>query len=397
MPWSEGPPPRSSNASVWGTGGSYPAEYNPTVSDEAPASNGAVPLADLHLSLGAQLEPSPFGFDLPAHYGSVSDEYNALRRSCGIADRSWVPDLEMTGEDRVRFLNGLMTCDVREPSPGEGCYGFLTDAKGKVLADAGVLVFEDRLLLELPPGRGQAIAEHLRKYVIADRVEIREVDDVLPLAIVGPTSGRCLDRLAGESLSRDDWRHRRIALLGHEVDVCSHPRLGVAAFVMRVDRAHAEDLFGALADRKAGAEFMPVGQLAVDTVRVEGGNAIVGVDLDPATLPQETGDLEAVSYTKGCYLGQEIVARVHYRGQVNRHLRGLRFEAVEPPEAGARVTFEGQAVGVVSSPLTSPRLGQPIGLSLIHRKASDPGTRVEVDGCGEAEVAELPFVHTGIA
>ncbi len=365
--------------------------------EEEAAGRAAVPLADLHLSLGAQLEPSPFGFDLPAHYGSEREEYNALRRSCGVADRSWVPDVELTGEDRVRFLNGLVTCDVREPSPGEGCYGFLTDAKGKVLADAGVLVFEDRLLLELPPGRSRTVSEHLRKYVITDRVEIREVDETLPLAIVGPTAGRCLDRLAGERLPRDDWRHRRIALMGHEVEVCSHPRLGAAAFVLRVERERAGDLFSALADRKAGAEFTPLGYLAVEAVRVEGGNPIVGVDLDDATLPQETGDLDAVSYTKGCYLGQEIVARVHYRGQVNRHLRGLRFEAIEAPESAARVTFEGRPVGVVTSPLVSPQLGQPVGLSLIHRKASDPATRVEVDGAGEAEVTELPFVHTGIA
>ena len=367
--------------------------------DEAAAA-AAAPLVDLQLSLGAEIEPTELGADLPIHFGSPRDEYNALRRSCGVVDRSWVPSLEVSGEDRVRFVNGLVTCDVSQPATGEGCYGFFTDTKGKVLADVAVLVHEDRLLLELSPGSAEAIAAHMRKYVITDRVEIRP-DERVCLAIAGPTAGRDLDQRGGEPVPREDWRHVSMGLLGHDVDICSHPNLGVAAWVLRVERDSAEALYGGLVDRKRGGELVAAGQRAAEAIRVEGGNALPGIDLDAGTLPQETGYTEAVSYTKGCYLGQEIVARIHYRGQVNRHLRGLRFEDDAPPEAGTSVRREGEVVGRVTSPTFSPELGQPIGLALIHRKASDPGTPVYVGGSDDepanAEVTELPFVHRGVA
>lgn len=363
--------------------------------DEA-APTGALHLAELHQSLGGRFEETAQGFAMPVDYGSPDDEYRALRTSCGVADRSWTDTLEMVGEDRVRFLNGMVTCDVAAPAAGQGTYGFFTDPKGRVLADVAVLVSEGRLLLELAPGSGPRMAEHLSKYIITDRVEIREVE-LLELAIAGPTAGLCLDRLAGGEVPRGDWRHGRRHLFGHDVEICSHPRLGAPGFVIRVTRDASEALFSALADRDSGSEFTAIGHRAMEEVRVEGGFAIPGIDLDPKTLPQETGWIDAVSYTKGCYLGQEIVARVHYRGQVNRHLRGLCFEATVPPEPGAAVSFEGESVGVVTSPILSPELGQPIGLTMIHRKAFEPLTRVEVEGVGEAEVTELPFVHTSIA
>ncbi len=362
--------------------------------DEA-APPRATPLNDLHASLGAEIEGTATGSDLPIHFGSTADEYDALRRSCGVVDRSWVPSLEVTGEDRVRFVNGLVTCDVEQPAGGEGCYGFFTDAKGRVVADVGVLAHEDRLLLELPPGSASAVAEHMRKYVITDRVEIRPVDEAVCFAVAGPLAGRRLDRLIGEKVPRADWQHRRTSLLGHEVEICCHPNLGVSAWVVRVARAAASELFAGLVDRQGGG-LVAAGHRAAETVRVEGGNAIAGIDLDAATLPQETGWTEAVSYTKGCYLGQEIVARIHYRGQVNRHLRGLLFGGDEAPEAGARVSLGGEAVGRLTSPTFSPELGQAIGLALIHRKASDPGTELEA-GEEAAEITELPFVRRGAA
>ncbi len=365
--------------------------------EEESAPVGAVALAELHQRLGGRLQETSVGVELPIDYGSSEEEYGALRRSSGVSDRSWAPTLEMIGEDRVRFLNGLVTCDVAETPAGEGCYGFFTDPKGKILADVAVLVSKDRLLLELPPWSATTVREHLEKYVITDRVEIREVDDLVAIAIAGPTAGRCLERLTGVELPRDSWHHGPATLAGLHVDVCSHPRLGAPGFVVRVERDAAESLFADLADRKAGSELTAVGHGAMEVARVEGGWAIPGIDLDPKTLPQETGWTDSVSYTKGCYLGQEIVARVHYRGGVNRHLRGLRFEATEPPPAGVAVRLADETVGVVTSPVLSPELGQPIALAIIHRKAAEPEGWVEVDGVGEARVTELPFFHTGVA
>jgi aminomethyltransferase len=371
-------------------------EAVPSGAEETPGAAAA--LAELHRSLGGEIERGVAGLEVAAHYGSPLDEHRLLRRSCGVADRSWMPALQLTGEDRARFLNGLATCDVKTPSSGQGCYGFLTDAKGKILADVAILVEEERLLLELPPGRARAIAEHLQKYIIADRVEVNPIDDEVGLAVVGPAARQRLEALVGEdALPEHDWEHRRVSLLGREVLVCQHPRLGAAGFLMRAPAAAAADLFGDLVRHRASGEVTAVGYLAMEMARVEEGLPLLGVDLGEDTLPQETGFVEAVSYTKGCYLGQEVVARIHYRGHVNRHLRGVVLEGDGLPPAGAAVTLDGEGVGTVTSPVRSPELGRPIALSLIHRKASDPGTRVEVESSGGAEVTELPFVRTGVA
>lgn len=375
-------------------------EAGPSGADGAdrPSGEPVARLTELHRGLGGEMERLAAGIELAAHYGSPIQEHGLLRRSCGVGDRSWMPALELTGEDRARFLNGLITCDVKTPSSGQGCYGFLTDAKGKILADAAVQVEDERLLVELPPGQAEAIAEHLSKYVIADRVEIRPVIDELGLAVVGPAARRRLEALVGEQeLPEHDWEHRSVELLGRSVRVTLHPRLGAAGFLVRTTVADAADLFEGLVRHGVSGELRAIGYLAMEMARVEEGIPLFGVDLGSDTLPQETGLVDAVSYTKGCYLGQEVVARIHYRGHVNRHLRGVALEGDSLPPGGAAVSFEGERVGTLTTPVRSPELGQVIGLALIHRKASDPGTAVDVETAGEGEVTELPFVSTGVA
>src|SRR5215208_6434256 len=143
------------------------------MASETGTSTAPLPLASLHRRLGATLGPLDAGGPaVPLRYRGLAEEYNALRRGSGLADRSASGRLEILGADRHRFLNGYITCDVKGLAPGEAIYGFITSAKGQILADAMVLAHEDRLWLELPPGRTEAVAEHLRRYVLADRVEI---------------------------------------------------------------------------------------------------------------------------------------------------------------------------------------------------------------------------------
>ncbi len=345
-----------------------------------------LPLARLHRRLGGRLAPFA-GALAPADYGDVAREHAALREGCGLADRSWMGRLELLGADRQRFLNSKITCDVQGLAAGEGAYGFITSGQGRILADAVVLALEDRFRLELPPGRGEAVSEHLGRYVLADRVEVMPAADLLPLSLVGPGAERLLGALA--PLPAGAWAHSRAALLGTEVTLVRQGRLGTPAFTIWVSASVAAALVEGLLERGA----VPVGTQALEALRVEAGQPRFGLDFGPDNFPQETGIPEAVSYTKGCYLGQEVVARIHYRGSVQRRLVGLRFAGEEPPPPhGAKLFHDGREAGAVGSALRSPALGRAIGLAILHQRAAEPGTTVEVEGGGSAEVAALPFV-----
>ncbi len=343
------------------------------------------PLSDLHRRYGARFE-SYRGVSAPAVYDSEVEEYTALRRGCGLVDRSWTETLEMVGEDRLRFLNGLVTCDVNL-EPGRGAYGFLTSIKGRIMADVTVLVLADRLWLELPPGRAEEITAHLQKYVIVDRVEIRPLERI-PLSLIGPRSAELLAAV-GE-LPEETLDHRRTTVFDAEVLLVREPP-GTLDWTLWVAAENAAAPFDAPLQRGAPTGPRPVGPRAQNRLRIEKGQPLYGQDYGPDNFPQETGLDDAVSYTKGCYLGQEIVARIHYRGGVNRHLRGLAFAADQAPDAlaGRRVLFGGREAGVVSSE-TSTADGRRIGLAILHKRA-EPGARVDIEGGGSAEVIVAPF------
>jgi folate-binding protein YgfZ len=315
----------------------------------------------------------------------IAEEYRALREGCGLASRVAVGRLEVLGADRLRFLNAYMTCDVKDLAPGEGAYGFFTNPKGGILSDAVVLALEDRLWLQLPPGQEQAIANHLRKYILADRVEVRGLDDMQPLFLVGPGATNALGD--AEMPPPGDWRHLRARVHGTEVELQRAGRMGAEAWALWVSASIKSPLVETLLERPG---VTPVGSEALEILRVEAGLPRFGPDFGPENFPQETGAEEAVSYTKGCYLGQEVVARIHYRGGVQKTLRGLLFETAAAP--GTPLLFEGREVGTVTSVVDSIALGRPAGLAIVHRRGAEPGTRLNLPDGGTAEVRELPLV-----
>jgi aminomethyltransferase len=319
-----------------------------------------------------------------ADYRDVDAEHRALREACGLFVPSRIRGLEMTGEDRARFLGGLVTCEVKSLAPGAGAYGFLTQVKGRVLADVTVLALPDRLWLALPASEADVIAEHLGKYVIVDRVEIRPLAGLLPLALIGPGAAAAL---AGVELPETLYGHGEADVHGVRTRVVREADLGTPAWTLWAP----EDEAAALAERLREHGVRRVGGRAWDRLRVEAGRPLFGQDFGPDHFPQETGlEAEAVSYSKGCYLGQEVVARIHYRGGVNRLLRGLRFEGFDDEAAplGQEIVHEGREAGTVTSAVRSPSLGH-VGLAVVHKRV-EPGTRVAV-GAGGAEVVALPF------
>jgi len=342
---------------------------------------------------------------VPMRYGPLAAEHAALRQGCGLADRSWVGRLEMLGADRTRFLNAYVTCDVKGLAPGQGAYGFFTSPQGRILSDLVLLAREDRFWLELPAGAEEEVAGHLRKYLIADRVELRPLAGWLPLTLAGPGAAAVLAGLQPQGLQAPAfqlpeaaWSHAGTSVAGIEVIVQRTGRLGVPALTLWVQAARAGDLHAALL---AGHDVRPVGFEALEVVRVEAGMPRFGLEFGPQSFPQETAAEEAVSYTKGCYLGQEVVARIHYRGGVQKALCGLVFDAGLPLAEltpGTPLLYEGREAGTLGTAVLSPVVERPIGLAILHRRAAAPGSRLAVGGAGEpgggagaAEVHELPL------
>ncbi|NJL27887.1 MAG: aminomethyl transferase family protein [Thermoanaerobaculia bacterium] len=316
---------------------------------------------------------------------SLADQLQTLRQGCGLLRHPALDALEMSGEDRSRFLNGRVTCDVKPLEPGQGVYGFVTSAKGRVLADLGVLALADRFWLVLPPGTGAETRAQFEKFILADRVEIRPLEGWRAVMLAGPAAPRLLESLG--ALPERTFHHAETELAGQNVRIVRERDLGFPVFTLWLPGTGADAVLTALRERGVAE----VGFEAWETVRIEAGQPRFGADFGPDCFPQETGlETLAVSYTKGCYLGQEVVARIHYRGGVQRELRGLLFSPDAAAEPGRALLQEGREVGKIGSATHSPRAGCQIGLAVVHQRAAT-GTTVEVEGGGYATLKDLPF------
>jgi folate-binding protein YgfZ len=282
-----------------------------------------------------------------------------------LIDRSDRGKLALSGPERRAFLNGQVTNDIEALEPGSGCYAALLTPKGKMLGDLRVLETDEELLLDTERVALQALFDVLRRAVIGHAVELHK-----------RTLETGLLSVVGADPEGPEHSHRETEIGGRPVRV-------IATNVGYDVLCAAEDTEAVKAALIAdGAE--PADEAAAEVLRVEHGRPRYGVDLDDSVIPQEAGlNDRAVSFTKGCYVGQETVARLHYKGKPNRHLRGIRLAA--PAEPGTPLTLAGKEVGRLTSPVVSPTLG-PIGLALVRREAP-PGTTLD-DG---SAIVELPF------
>lgn len=358
------------------------------MTSQATDTRKSLPLADLHRRLGAVLAPLDDLAEAPAAYTDEEVERQVLESACGLVDRSWMGRLEIAGADRQRFLNGQVTCDVKTLEPGRSTYGFFVSPKGRVVADATILALAESHLLELPPATAGPIRERLEKYILVDRVEVSSCEDRVLVSLVGPRAEPISSRLA--PLPEVPGGHSEEEVLGVPVRLVRRPLWGLDAVSLWVPAAAAAELFEELLEHGRQEGLALVGFRALEIARIERGVPRFGPDFGPDHFPQETGLDEAVSYTKGCYLGQEVVARIHYRGQVNRALVGLLYEGEAPPP-GAVLLHEGREAGRAGSAVRSAALGAVVGLAVLHRRAAEPGTVLALEGGGTAEVRPLPF------
>jgi len=307
----------------------------------------------------------------------IDAQYRQLREECGLLDRSSRGKLAVRGAEAAEYLQGQLTNEIEELEPGEGCYAALLDRKGHMQADMRVLrTAPDEILLDTEPIALDSAIRHLSTYNIGRDAEVvNETAERSLLSLLGPRSAEISGFIPGEESSSEEG----------VID-----GIGVRAIATRdgVDllcAARDQDALAmALLERGAGE----VGEEAAEILRIEAGVPRFGAEITPGTMPAEAGIVEsAVSFTKGCYIGQETVARLHYKGRPNRHLRGLRFDRAA--SAGAALALGEREAGAIGSACISPALG-PIGLAILRREA-EPGTSLEIGGGGTAEVVELPF------
>jgi tRNA-modifying protein YgfZ len=305
----------------------------------------------------------------------LDGQYRVLREQAGVADRSARGKLVVRGGEAADFLQGQLTNDVEAIGDGEGAYAALLDRKGHIQADMRVLrLAPDAFWIDTEPATCERVARHLGMYNIGREVEIDDVTgNHAILSVVGPAAQKAASTgpLSPENAHRLEGERRVVATdLGLDLIVPA----GAAAEVLAELRA-------------AGAA--EVSEEAMEIARIESGRPRFGADMSEATMPAEAGITDrAVSFTKGCYIGQEPVARLHYKGRPNRHLRGLRLSG--PAAHGDAIRLGDREVGTIGTAALSPARG-PVALAIVRREAS-PGDTVAVgDEGAEAEIVELPF------
>ena len=337
---------------------------------------------------------------------SVTSEYETLTARCGIVDRSERGKLALGGLGAIEFLNGQITNELVGLCPGEGCYAAFLTHKGKMLGDLRILAAADtgqaqsaageprlddkaatepsELLLDTERGALQALFDMIRRFKVGYDVELhkRTLESSL-LSLVGPDADAIVAKaFSPEKAPLPASEHSH--LLAHLDQTPIH----LIRTDLGIDALFETEALETVRNALEAAGAISVSEAAAEIVRVEHGRPRYGIDLDESTIPQEAGLNErAVSFTKGCYVGQETVARLYYKGKPNRHLRGLRLAVAA--QAGDEVAFGGRTVGRITSVAQSPTLG-PVALALVRREAA-PGSEVTVGDEVGAVVVELPF------
>jgi len=315
------------------------------------------------------------------------EEARALHDGVGLAAGLELEGVELRGEDRVRFLQNLITCDVAGLAVGRSMRGFLTSVRGGVLADATVENLGDRLRLVVTAGRGEAVAAHLARYQVVDRVEFEHRVAFASCALRGARAPELLRAVA--AAVPEAGAHAMQDLAGVEARIRCEIRGRAPRFVLETESESLPALCDFLRAAGAPLGLVELSTAALELARIEESELLWGLDYGEENFPQETGEESAVSYTKGCYLGQEVVARIHYRGGVQRLPRRLLHLAGPLPERGAELQLERRAVGRLGSLAVDPSSGSVLALALLHRRA-EPGARLQTGPGAVFEVLPSP-------
>ena len=297
---------------------------------------------------------------------TLSPGYLALKEHAAWIDLSERGKIRLTGDDRKRLLHAMTTNQVQKLEPGDGCYAFFLNAQGRILGDVNIFVLGDSVLLDTEPETSQKLKEHLDRYIIADDVTLQDETSALAtIALEGPEAEDFLTQHAApvpkKAYATELWGDRLIARTSST---------GAPGFLIFLPHKEKEDLLAQFSLSGIGEATSTEARI----VRIENGRPRYGEEITERYLVQETGQLQAVNFEKGCYLGQEIVERVRSRAQIHRLLRKVEIETRNPPEPGAKFQAGAEDAGEMVSAAFSPTLQKVVALAYIRTRFAEPGT-----------------------
>lgn len=357
-------------------------------------------LHEFHEGLGARFT-AVNGCEAVDDYDDWLAEHAALRETAGALDLGFRSRLCLTGADRIRFLNGQVTNNVKDLRTGEGCYAALVTAKGKLQSDLNIYNLPGELLLDFEPGLAATVTERLEKFIIADDVQI--VDTSLYYGLLSAQGPKAESAVRALGLPLDtpvqpmNFSNATDATLG-EIYLMNHSRLGTTGFDLFVPLAS----LGAVMDKLIAAcktlGGRACGWHALETARIEAGIPRFGQDMDESNLAPEALGERAISYSKGCYIGQEVIARVRTYGQVAKSLRGLRLadDLKSLPAKGDKLFHDGKEVGYITSAVASPAFKANLALGYVRKEANEIGSELTLrNAVGEsrATIVKLPLTE----
>ena len=347
----------------------------------------SLPLAADHEALHASFAAAG-AWRLPLDYGDAAKEQRAGRATSGLIDLTAKGKIRVTGPDRLSFLDGLLTNDLKPLRAGQGVYAATLDHKGRVHGDLVAYELGDSHLLAIDPDATEPVLAHLNKQLVSDDVTLEDVStEFAILGIYGPRSGDLAAKIVGRAPAQP-FDHAQVEKEGRSLRIARSPAFGGEGYELWIPAGDAAEFWRQIL--AAGAT--PFGQRAAEALRIEAGRPKYPEDMNEETLAVEARLEDAISATKGCYIGQEVVSRATNIGHVNRRLVGLRVDSESPPTARTKVDAAGKPVGFVTSAAKSASLGKVVALAYVRVGSDALGTPLAVEGAS-ARVAALPFVR----
>jgi folate-binding protein YgfZ len=357
-----------------------------------PAKIVDTPLTRLQEQDGAKIGVW-FGRALPDDFGDWQREYWFAHKSVALIDKNYRAYLSFTGPDRVRYLNAILTNNIKDLPPSRGNVSLLLNPQGRILAEIETYALPDSLFCISYAMIRESLVETLDKYIIMDDVALADdTERFATLALEGPAAAPMVSELTGVDLNSLAELARQDARVG--TIPCTVTRRSPGKFVgaeFLVERADVETLWRTLREKTKMAGGGPMGYSALSALRLEQGLPWFSYDFSDKQIPHEAAlENSHISYTKGCYTGQEIVERVRSRGQVHRRRAGLRFSGAAIPSPGAVLTSGGKETGYVTRAAFSPALSSAIGMGYLTKENNELGQQLEWQG-GTATVTQLPI------
>ena len=330
----------------------------------------------------------PVSSSWPALFSNVKDEFGALRSTSGVFRLSDRAKLQLTGGDRVRWLNGMTTNNIRDLAQGHGVYALLLNPQGHILGDLYAYQHGESLVIDTARSHLEKILATFEHYIIMDDVEVADISSTLTVVgIAGPESQTVLKAAGLETSDLKPLQFVEVTVSGVPVTLIRGPHLNYPSYELWM----VPDLASQAVSHLQASGATPVGTEALELYRIALGAPRYGQDIRERDLPQETEQSQALNFNKGCYVGQEIVERIRSRGNVHRKFTGFRISGPLPAN-GSKIQAQGKEIGEITSTaiIPGPQGDQSVALGYIRREFSTPGKEVQIEGAS-AIVADLPF------